>query len=56
MVTEKPLITLENIEICRNCRGSGMLAYEHHITQCGVCLGHGRVIVKKEITITLITL
>ncbi|MEI8007864.1 MAG: hypothetical protein WCI48_16790 [Bacteroidota bacterium] len=56
MVTEKPLIKLENIEICRNCRGTGQLVYEKHTTECGVCIGHGRLLVKKEIKITLITL
>lgn len=56
MITEKPIITLENIDICRNCRGTGILVYEHHAVQCGVCLGHGRVVVRKEIKITIITL
>jgi len=55
-ITEKPIILIEKMDICRNCRGTGALAYEHHVTQCGVCLGHGRLMVKKEIKITLITL
>lgn len=56
MTTEKPIINIENIEICRNCRGTGLLAYPHHVLQCGVCNGKGRVVVKKEIKITIETL
>lgn len=56
MITEKPLITIERIDICRNCLGTGILAYEHHAVKCGVCDGQGRVHVKKEIKITITTL
>jgi len=55
-VTEKPLIKTENIDICRNCRGTGNLKYPSHVTKCDVCDGHGRVLVKKEIKITIETL
>ena len=54
--TVKPLILIERIEICRNCLGTGTLAYERHAVKCGVCEGHGRVLIKKEIKITIETL
>lgn len=56
MITEKPLIKLENIDLCRNCRGTGYLKYPSHVLKCEVCDGHGRVVVRKEIKITIITL
>ena len=56
MITEKPPILLENIDICRNCRGAGYLKYPSHVTKCEVCDGHGRVLIKKEIKITITTL
>lgn len=54
--TVKPPILIERIEICRNCLGTGMLKYPKHVTTCAVCAGHGRVMVKKEIKITIETL
>lgn len=55
-VTEKPLIKIESIEICRNCAGTGTLKYPKRSVECGICLGYGRVMVKKEIKITIETL
>ena len=55
-ITEKPLILIANIDICRNCRGTGYLKYPAHVVQCQVCEGHGRLMVRKEIKVTLETL
>ncbi len=56
---DKPTVFTEHIDICRNCRGLGSIKDEtqrySHIT-CEVCDGKGRVLVKKEIRITIETI
>jgi len=58
MITEKPTIKRVYIDLCRNCLGEGTITLDFHIGvhECPVCLGHGRVKVKKEIKITIETL
>lgn len=50
--TEKPLVVVRRMELCRNCQGAGNIDN----CKCHVCRGHGRVLVEKEIKITIITL
>ena len=53
---EIPLVLIERIEICRNCQGAGELKYPTHKIECGVCEGSGKVLVRKEIKITILTI
>lgn len=49
---EKPIVVTERIDLCRHCRGAGNIDKQ----KCHICRGHGRVLVKKEIKITIKTL
>ena len=42
----------ENIEICRNCGGTGV-SEEQDFVFCPVCEGSGRVKVIRDITVTV---
>lgn len=53
---EIPMIKVERIEICRNCQGAGQLKYPTHAVDCEVCEGSGKVLVRKEIKITILTI
>jgi DnaJ-class molecular chaperone len=47
------------IDVCRNCKGSGKVANlcrctpQEAVVTCPVCVGSGRVIVVKDIIITV---
>lgn len=56
MITEKTPVKIEYFDLCRNCRGAGNVTDGTKQTACPVCLSHGRVLVKKEIKITIQTL
>lgn len=56
---KKRKYNIENVELCRNCSGRGIVSYSDflgyalHFQHCTICKGSGRIVRVKEVKETI---